>query len=332
MGAARFVRIDLDSGGSGDFTQGTIGFSPREQSTMPDHPPFPERVEGLPFGAEVNTADAVTDLGGRLRLPWLRRRHLFEWQDLPWLPRLFRRFVTDQLAFHMARAYAPAVPLLAGSLGRTRSRRIVDLCSGSGGPLPGLHPAIELAVGRAVRVTLTDRYPNRPAFERAGARSGGAIDFEPEAVGAVVGADLPTGYRTLFSSLHHFRPGEVRTLLARAAEDGAPIAAFEVQDRGLPTLVLLPLFMGLASLVLTPFLPGRTPGRLLFTYVIPLAPLILAWDTFVSCWRTYTPAELATLTASLGRTDYHWRTGRLAARGYFGPYGVTWLIGEPVGP
>ena len=30
----------------------------------------------------------------------------------------------------------------------------------------------------------------------------------------------------------------------------------------------------------------------IFTYLIPICPLAFAWDGFVSCLRTYSPAEL----------------------------------------
>ncbi|MDZ7788806.1 MAG: hypothetical protein U5K73_11935 [Halofilum sp. (in: g-proteobacteria)] len=263
-------------------------------------------------------------------VPALRRRHLFEWGDAPWLPAVFRRFMTDHLTFHARRAFAPVVPLLARSLRRTGYRRIVDLCSGGGGPLPGLLPAIDEATGWRNRVTLTDLYPDRAAFTQAQARSSGALDYLDEPVDARACPGALTGYRTLFTALHHFRPEEVRRLLDDAASRRVPLAAFEVQERSPVSLAILPLAMLLSSFVLTPFLPRCSARRLFFTYVVPLAPLCFAWDTFVSCWRTYTPTELGTLAASIGRDGYRWRTGSTPARGYIGRYRISWIIGEPV--
>lgn len=300
---------------------------------MANNPPYHGPVDHLPLPVETQHEEGVCGVrdaaaSGRA-MPVLRRRHLFEFQDQSWFPQLFRRFITDQLAFHMSRAYAPAVPLLAESLRRTRRRAIRDLCSGSGGPLPALHGALEAQTGYALGVTLTDRYPSDTA--RARGRGGGAIRFRRSPVSALDPPDSSGDYRTMFSSLHHFRPEQVRRMLRRTADARVPLAALEVQERRLVNLLGLPPLMLFASLALTPFLPNRTWGRLFFTYVVPLAPLTLAWDTFVSCWRTYTPAELETLAASMQRAGYRWRTGRIRARGYIGPYRITWLIGEPAG-
>ncbi|MFW5969385.1 MAG: hypothetical protein ACOCP9_01975 [Halofilum sp. (in: g-proteobacteria)] len=268
---------------------------------------------------------------GRQRLvPSLRRRHLFEWGDAPWLPSLLRRFMTDHLTFHARRAFAPVVPLLAQSLRRTGTDRIVDLCSGGGGPLPALLPAIDAATGWRVRLTLTDLHPDRAALRQAGVRSDGDVDYRDAPVNALACPASLTGYRTLFTALHHFRPDEVRRILDDAAARRVALAAFEIQERSPVSLLTLPLAMFVSSFVLTPFLPRCSAGRLFFTYVVPLAPLCFAWDTFVSCWRTYTPTELGTLAASIGRDGYCWRTGSTPARGYIGRYRISWIIGEPL--
>ncbi|HXO84942.1 MAG TPA: hypothetical protein VN803_05385, partial [Gemmatimonadales bacterium] len=64
------------------------------------------------------------------------RLHLVELHDLPGCPPSLRDSLTDFLAFslNLARAYEPAGPLLRRALSRTGARRIVDLCSGAGGP------------------------------------------------------------------------------------------------------------------------------------------------------------------------------------------------------
>ncbi len=276
--------------------------------------------------SSVLARHAVSERG----VPSLRRRHLFEWGDAPWLPTVLRRFMTDHLTFHARRAFAPVASLLGDSLRRTGHDTIVDLCSGGGGPLPALLPAINHAAGRRTRLTLTDLYPDGAALRAAHGASGGDIDYLDEPVNALAGQDAPAGYRTLFTALHHFGPDEVRRILGDAAANGAPIAAFEVQERSPVSMVTLPLAMFLSSFVLTPFLPRCSFRRLFLTYIVPLAPLCFAWDTFVSCWRTYTPTELATLAASIRREGYRWRTGSTPARGYIGRYRVSWIIGEPV--
>ena len=72
----------------------------------------------------------------------MRRMHLFEWEDQPWLPRVFRDFITDQLRYtHNQPMREPVNAAIAARLAavlvRTKTTQIVDLCSGAGGQSPG---------------------------------------------------------------------------------------------------------------------------------------------------------------------------------------------------
>jgi hypothetical protein len=40
------------------------------------------------------------------------------------------------------------------------------------------------------------------------------------------------------------------------------------------------------------------------TYLLPVVPLVVLFDGIVSCWRTYTVAELAEFTAELSGSGY----------------------------
>jgi hypothetical protein len=66
--------------------------------------------------------------------------------------------------------------------------------------------------------------------------------------------------------------------------------------------------------------------RLLWTYLLPVVPLVAAWDGFVSCLRTYSVAELEALVASLPPNDLDWGIGRLPS---FGASRITYVIGTP---
>src|SRR2546423_8130199 len=113
------------------------------------------------------------------------RLHLFEFEDQPWFPALVRDLATDYLCLVQSalRLERPIVPVLATALRATRAREILDLCSGGGGPALSLERALA-DLGVAVRVTLTDRFPNRRAFQRIAQASRGQISFVAESVDA----------------------------------------------------------------------------------------------------------------------------------------------------
>jgi hypothetical protein len=105
-----------------------------------------------------------------------------------------------------------------------------------------------------------------------------------------------------------------------------PIAVFELVSRDLPSLVGM-LFAPLAVLLLMPTIRPMRLSWLVFTYLVPLVPLLVLWDGMVSCLRVYSPDELSSLVADLD--EYDWEIGRFSLGG---PAKATYLIGKPSPP
>src|SRR5438034_6575208 len=141
-----------------------------------------------------------------MRLP------LVEIHDLAPGPRSLRDALTDFLAFteNLTGAYDPVGPLLRRALERTQARRIVDLCSGAGGPWRRLGARV------GVPVILTDLYPYAESVIRVDAR---AVPVELD------------GFRTIFTAFHHFRPAEARAILADAVRRRQGIGVFEIDRK-----------------------------------------------------------------------------------------------------
>lgn len=243
----------------------------------------------------------------------MARLHLFEIHDFPWCPASLRDALTDFLGFalRLGRSYAPIVPLLRDAASRVGAARIVDLCSGAGGPWPTLQPAVGLPV------LLTDKYPNRTAAL-------GPIPFHPVPVDARAVPAALEGFRTLFTSFHHFRPDEARAILADAVRRRQGIAVFEVARRA-PLDIALIALTWLAVLAATPFVRPFRWSRFMWTYLPPVLPLMGTFDGVVSCLRAYTPAEL--LDLSRGLDTYEWQVGEV--RGRWSLLRVTYLVGVP---
>lgn len=222
-----------------------------------------------------------------------------------------------------------SVPLaepLAELAQRSGARRFVDLCSGSSGPWPKLVGHLS-AIGCELPVLLTDLYPNASASEREVAASEGRIAHHDAPVDA---ADVPSeldGVRTLFNGFHHFRPAAARKILQDAVDDGQPIVVAEMVARS----PLAMLGIVLAALVVTPLVtlairPFRW-SRLLFTYLVPVVPLLVLWDGLVSCLRVYSPPELEELVAGLDADGWRFETALLDNPA--GPIPITLLTGSP---
>jgi hypothetical protein len=255
--------------------------------------------------------------------------HLLEISDEPWCPRGIRYAVTDYCRFvtEVSGAFNPVAPLLAKALEETKSLTLLDLASGAGGPWRGLQPLLR-ELGHDTPVCLTDYFPNREALERTCRLSHETIHYHPKPVDATqVPAEL-TGFRTMFSAFHHFRPAQARAVLADAVARGEGIGVFECANRHILTLLACLLGTPLRVLIATPFILPFRLSRLFWTYLVPVVPLVLALDTFVSCLRIYSVPELRELTEGL--EGYRWDIG--ITRGKRLPIPITYLIGMPLHP
>lgn len=263
----------------------------------------------------------------------MRRMHLFEWEDQPWLPRVFRDFITDHLRYTHNQAMREPVnravaERLAALLARTGTSRIVDLCAGAGGPLPRIARILTEELSVPAEIVITDRYPNVAAFKELEDRSGGRIKARFDSISATdVPADLH-GIRTLFTALHHFQPEAAKLVLADAVRKREPIAVFEFLERTPRMVALVGVMSFLRGLTHTPIVGPFTLKRLLTTYVLPLAPAVFAWDGSVSALRTYTAPELLGLARSVDSAGYEWEAGRFDVAGPFGLMPTIYLTGH----
>ena len=253
----------------------------------------------------------------------MKRLHLFEFEDFGWLPASLRDTGTDFLRFmiEFRKPYEAVFPRLIDAVVASRSRRIIDLCSGGGGPIFGLIAGLDAADAR-VPTTLSDLFPSRSGQQLAD-RLGSGTMYERRPIDAThVPADL-RGFRTLFTSFHHFAPAAARQILADAVASRQPIGVFELTERSLLLALLSTINIPLAFAT-APFNRPFRWSRLFWTYT-GIGPALVGWDGAVSCLRTHTLTELTTMVAELPTNDYQWQIGAEAGR----PVGVTYLIGVP---
>lgn len=243
------------------------------------------------------------------------RVHLFEFEDQKWFPDFLRNYITDFLQFlsNKTKLYKPIVPIIKKGLAQSKTNHIVDLGSGGGGGLIWLNDELKKDIPN-LKITLTDFYPNIPAFEFT-KRKADNFEYIEEPVDA---RNVPLelkGLRTQFLSLHHFRPDDAKRILQNAIDAGSAIAVFEAQERSIPSILAM-FISPISVLFTTPFIRPFKLGRIVFTYLIPLLPLFVLWDGLVSVLRTYSVKEMKGLVETLEGTEtYIWEIEKIKSGG-----------------
>jgi SAM-dependent methyltransferase len=263
----------------------------------------------------------------------MKRIELFEFEDHARFPSWLRDLMTAYIrAFHRIFQTAPAVAgLVRQALAGSPAKRVVDLCSGGGGPMPEVARELHSEPAHAdVDFVLTDLYPNAEAARQINALGNPQIRYELTPVDAAhVGAEQ-TGVRTLVGSFHHLPPETARAVLLDAAKARQPLVVFELSDNGPPLWLwwtAIPAAF-LLTLFITPFVRPLTFRQIFFTYFVPLVPLFIAWDGAASNARTYTPDDVRELLQGHEDAGYQWeigarRVGRLPGKSVY-------VLGRPV--
>jgi hypothetical protein len=252
----------------------------------------------------------------------LRRLHLIEILDQAWCPQAVRHGATDYLEAITSRGdiYRNVQPEFFRAIRDCGAKRVIDLCSGGGGPWLSAGWRCALAKHRPLTVVLTDKFPSHVLRGRL--REDPYVSCVGFSVDAACVPESLSGFRTIFSSFHHFPDAFALAVLGDAVRCGEGFAMAEVTlrtPRAFATMLLMPLF----AWILTPGIRPFRWSRLLLTYLLPVIPMVVLWDGIVSCLRTRTPEELLALTNSF--PQYEWTAGY--ARGTW--LAPVYLIGEP---
>jgi len=256
----------------------------------------------------------------------MKRKQLFEFEDLSWFPENLRNYGTDFLQFVSNRFdfYRAIVPVLKKGISKTKDGRVIDLASGGGGGWIKLAEHLQND-NIHFEVTFTDYFPNVSAFQKAIKQNPEVFSYKTEKVDASSVPEDLKGLRTMFLSFHHFVPTVAKQILQNAVDAKQPIAIFEGQERDVGHVIRF-MLSPINVFLTTPFIRPFTFGRIFFTYIIPIVPLFVLWDGVVSALRTYSVSEMEEMIKTLSNTEsFDWEVGKKKERGITIPY----LLGYP---
>lgn len=266
----------------------------------------------------------------------MKRIQLFEFEDFNWFPNWLRTCMTNLImVLHKMMGISEVLAdLIAKVLSEYKLSHIVDLGSGSGGPMPQVLEALHRIDGlENVELIMTDLYPNPEVAKKFNQNRTDKISYHITSVDATDTATAPAGLKTMVNSFHHMPPKAARKILESAQSNRQPLLIYEMAENKIPVLVwwiMLPLsllILVVMSMLMTPFVKPLTGRQLIFTYLIPIIPICYAWDGQASLPRMYSQKDVEELLNGLDTDNYKWNKG-IAKKKNGKPLG-TYLIGLP---
>lgn len=246
----------------------------------------------------------------------MKRLQLFEFEDFHWLPSFIRTSITNLIiVFHrMMGTSEVLIDLILKSREKVNFNQIVDMGSGSGGPMPDVVEKLNQnsAISSPISLVLTDKFPSATSVQKINAANITNIHYQPESLDAVELENAPKGLKTMIASFHHMPPTVAKKILQAAEKNKTPFLIYEVAENNIPVVVwwvLLPLsliILIIMSLIMTPFTRSVSIPQIIFTYFIPIIPLVYAWDGQASLMRTYTFEDIEGLIGEQDNDNYRW--------------------------
>jgi len=255
-----------------------------------------------------------------------KRRQLFEFTDLKWWPKYLRSMITTFLHANIEKykPYSKKLDIIAKAMNSNKDNQIIDLCSGNLGPWIHLQEKLEKHYHHKTNIIFTDKYPNHKFTEKI--QSLDNCSYYSESVDA---RDVPNeliGIRTIFNGFHHFTPKDAYAIIDNSIQSNQPIIIFELLSRNWSDIIIVAIFTPFYTLLTLPFFMKLTLKNIVFTYIIPIFPIIFTWDTIVSHLRCYTEEEIEDMIVKADKNNnYTYIVGNYRA----GKFPVLYCIAYP---
>lgn len=127
--------------------------------------------------------------------------------------------------------------------------------------------------------------------------------------------DLPkegTSPRILISinKAHLLTDTELGDLLYKMSQTYDQILIGEGNNKSLRQVIGMLILSPFMACLLTPFVKPFRFSRFIFTYPIPVMPLMIAWDGIIALFLIRTPEKILTLARQHSGPQWNWRAGK----------------------
>lgn len=239
----------------------------------------------------------------------MQRHHLVEFNERPECPRFIRDSVVETLGLGLRWSKMGDIigPPFAAFMNRANVSKVLDLCTGTGVPIRLLAQWLQEHHEKSPVFLVSDLFPNHESFAEITRQHGLNIQSVSQSVNALdVDAALEHDTRTIINSFHHFTPAMAEAILEDTVTKKKNIFIYEGFRRSPLGLAPTGPWMTLALLV-NPWIASRSRAlKLLFSYLVPIIPLIAMWDGLVSTLRIHTEEDLMQMVSKWPQYDWNY--------------------------
>jgi hypothetical protein len=236
----------------------------------------------------------------------MKSYHLFEFMDLDGLPSGLRITLREILECGNSKPFRPYYEWVANEVLRCAQQQgmsvIVELGAGTA---PITRHMSKDPRSEGLRLVVCDYNPDRVAYQELAERHPGKVHPLDQPLNFGEPHTWEPGTLLFLSATLHHIPSAARSRVIGSLSDSAEcVLVFEPLRR--TVLSVLFVFLSTVPAALLPILFLGRSGRLrrlLWCWILPVAPLMFWWDGIVSCLRQWTEDEWRQELKSLANRD-----------------------------
>ena len=227
----------------------------------------------------------------------MKRKQVFQFSNQKWYPSFLKRDMYEFMSWFVGKVNAakPFLPVLEEVIGHTQTKAIINIDSKIGAGIETVMPLLPEST-EVINVEL----------ERFSTHNKGMYTF--------------------INSFHQLDEKKATYYLTRIADSGNSVAVLEGNNDSLWQVVGMTIFVPLTVILSAPFVQPFRITRLIFTYLIPILPVVTMLDGFLALFKLYNPNDLNELVSNIPVKSYVWKSGK-ADNGRGGK--IIYLMGYP---
>jgi len=227
----------------------------------------------------------------------MKRKQMPQFMNQDWYPTLLKNLMYEFLTWfvHFVKAAKPFVSVVNEGLEYSKVNKIINIELNIGAGFETLKPFINQDI------VVLDR-----TLER--------FDTNYD------------GLYTFINCFHQFNSENATNILTEISQKNHPVAVLEGNNNSLLQIFGMTIIVPLTILLTAPFVKPFRFSRLIFTYLVPVLPIVTFIDGSLALMKLYSPEDLDELVSKIKVSKYQWKSGKLD-NGRGGK--IIYLLGHP---